>query len=426
MSVSQIERFSSCNRGAVAIVFALLLSVLFLFIGLAIDMSRAMHVRQIVQDGLDAATLAAAKQFQEPGTTEADVELAAEKFFFAGFRDDAPYRATLSNFRARAVRSTGSVSANVDIDLPTTFTKAGGSIASLEMRPRAVSSYTETKLEVVLVLDVTGSMNNPAPDGYIKLETMKRAAKDFTDAMYVGTTKPGFIRLAIVPYAASVNAGSYATAVAGLGTDACVVERPGVEAYTDAAPDGLNRLGRTSALAEPLYSCPGAAVVPLTDLFSAGARAAFKSNIDTLTGAGNTAGHLGAAWGWYVLSNRWSGIFGAQAGSGAGNIRKVIVFLTDGDFNIAYRNGGGSLTDPDRTDPLIAGSSPNQALRLCDNMRAEGVAVYTIGFATSPAIETTLKACSGEENFYDASNSSQLLDAFRAIATKLTSLRLTG
>ncbi|MBX9924854.1 MAG: VWA domain-containing protein [Hyphomicrobiaceae bacterium] len=426
MPASQFKRFRSCDRGAVAIVFALLLSVLLLFVGLAIDLARAMHVRQVVQDGLDAASLAAAKYFQEPGISEDEVEQAAERFFFAGVKNGVPHQAVLKNFKATAVRASGTVTATVDIDLPTTFTKAGGSVGSLEMRPGAKSAYNETKLEVVLVLDVTGSMNLPAPDGYIKLDTLKKAAKDFTDAIYAGTVRPGYIRVAMVPYSASVNAGSYSS-VGGIGTDTCVVERPGFEAYTDAPPDGLNKLGRADITAYPYYSCPGPEVVPLADLFSASARNSFKAKIDGLTGSGATAGHIGAAWGWYLLSNRWSSVWGGQAGVATGsNVRKIVVFLTDGEFNVSYKNGGESLTDVERVDPAVPGSSAYQALRLCDNMKASGLTIYTIGLATAAPTEAMLKTCSGAENFYDANNSSQLLEAFRAIASKLTSLRLTS
>ena len=183
-----------------------------------------------------------------------------------------------------------------------------------------------------------------------------------------------------------------------------------------------------NALTAWYYSCPALPVTPLTDLSTTGNRAAYDVAIDQLQAVGGTGGHIGIAWGWYVLSNRWSALWGANAGSPpSSNVRKIILLMTDGMFNSAYYNGGLLLPGSLVTNPSALGSAPYQALQICKNIKKSGdITIYSVGFATPPEAAELLKSCSGEANFYDASDSNKLVTSFRSIASKLVSLRLTS
>jgi hypothetical protein len=269
----------------------------------------------------------------------------------------------------------------------------------------------------------------------VKLNALKAAAREMVEALFETSPAAGAIRVALVPYSASVNAGAYAAAVSGgASSDGCVVERSGPEAFTNASPSG-NPVGAVAPGSLPFYSCVASPIRPLADLANSSDRASFLSAIDNLAASGGTAGHIGAAWGWYVLSPEWSGVFGTRAGRAwdPQRVIKVVVLMTDGQFNIAYANGGETIPWPNplSSDAAQSGSSGHQGLQICDAMKSAGdpnrsVRVYTVAFQAPVPAETLLKQCGGEENYYDASNASQLADAFRDIVRRLNSLRVTS
>jgi Flp pilus assembly protein TadG len=434
MKRNRVVEFSKSDSGSVAIVFGLMMATLLLFVGLAVDVSRLYYVRSRVQTSLDAASLAAAKLLDDPSKTADDVQTLGEAYFQQNLGGDPLHGAAIKNFKAVADVAKGTVRTTVDVDLPTMFVQAGGgSLGSFTFGPAATSNYKTLRLEIAMVLDVTGSMGDPAADGSIKIDTLKTVAKDFIDSLYSNKPQPGFIRVGLAPYSGALNAGAKAFSLAGFGSDSCVVDRDGGSAYTDDVPTILSRLGRSSTAVQPGYFCPVAQFAALTDLLDATQRTNFKNKIDALSPGGGTAGHIGTAWGWYLLSPKWTGVWGSAAGQPYSNkVKKVVILLTDGMFNTAYGNGGAAL-DYATTgqDPLVPGSSPYQALKLCENIKnaAAGdsaVTIYTIGFATPPEAEATLKACSGASNFYPADSSSALLSAFRDIAKKLTNLRVSS
>ena len=422
----------ACDRGSVAITFGLIMSVLLLFIGLAVDIARLHYVRTQIQASLDAASLAAAKLLDTQTTTASEVQAMAAAYFQANIKNDKLHGATLAHFTATPDFTTGTVKATVDVDLPMYFARAGKSLKSMAFKPTAAATYKTLRLEVAVVLDTTGSMNEPSADGTPKIQALKTVAKDFIDALYSHNPQPGFVRVGLIPYSASINIGSMASGVAGFGSDNCVVDRAGVAAYTDAPPSWAAPISRGSTAMNPYYYCPTVSGLPLQDLRDLTLRASFKSTIDGFSANGGTAGHIGAAWGWYMLSPNWAGTWGTYAARPyADNVQKIIILLTDGMFNTAYNNGGGTLVPPESTDPAIAGSSPNQALNICANIKAaapagQAITIYTIGFTTPPEAEALLKTCGGEANFYSADNSSQLKASFADIVSRLTNLRVAS
>lgn len=424
--------FASCDRGSVAITFGLILGVLLLFIGLAVDIARLNYVRSELQSSLDAASLAAAKLLDTQTATTAEIQAMAAAYFQANIKNDKLHGATVANFTATPDFTTGTVKATVDIDLPMYFAHAGKSIKSTAFKPASSSTYKTLRLEVAMALDITGSMNDPSTDGMPKIQALKAVAKDFIDELYAHNPQPGFVRVGLLPWSASINVGPYASAVAGYGSDNCVVDRQGSAAYTDAPPSWAAPISRGSSSLNPWYSCPSDPPQPLQDLRDTGLRSDFKQAINNIHATGGTAGHIGAAWGWYMLSPNWSNVWGTYAARPyADNVKKILILLTDGMFNTAYNNGGGALVSPESVDPAVAGSSPNQALNICANIKAaapsgQAITIYTIGFTTPPEAEALLKACGGAANFYNADNASQLRASFADILSRLTNLRVAS
>jgi Flp pilus assembly protein TadG len=211
----------------------------------------------------------------------------------------------------------------------------------------------------------------------------------------------------------------------------CVSERIGGNAYNDVAP-AVARVGRVYASTS--NPCPGATVMPLTS-----DRDALRAEINSYTVTGSTAGQIGIAWGWYMVSPNFSSLWPAASqpkAYGSPNLRKIAVLMTDGAFNTPYCNGviaqnagSGSGSSADKINCNATNGNPfDQAREVCEAMKDAGVTVYTVGFGLSGGSEASevLEECaSGSANAFNASNGAELRDAFRSIATAISLLRLT-
>lgn len=420
--VNGINAFKSERAGNVASIFAVALLPIFMATGASIDYGRAMGVKANMQSALDSAVLAGGRDFQMTGDTAAGTT-AANGFFAYRFADGAnPLghpRMTSLEFDTTAYKISATAQANV----PTPFLAIAG-ISTIDLTVKSQSALKiggtaeGQDLEVSLMIDVTGSMMDYTATGNTKLADAKLAAKDLIDALmpdgYAGGQST---RIALVPFSQYVNVGStYYTAVtnsapAGSGST-CVTERTGTEKYTDHAPGSGAWIGKYTVNSNKgtLSCAPTAKIKPLTT-----DKAGLKSSIDALTASGWTAGHLGTAWAWYVLSDKWANIWPAanRPAAPSDQLQKVAVLMTDGDYNTYYRNNTESRL---------------QAQALCTNMKAAGITVYTIAFGAdiSAQSKSDLEDCaSSSQHFHDAADGGALRTAFRTIAISLSQLRLT-
>jgi Flp pilus assembly protein TadG len=210
----------------------------------------------------------------------------------------------------------------------------------------------------------------------------------------------------------------------------CVTERT-TDAYND-NPPSTTALGRNypSAATNP---CLGATIVPLsTD------KTALKSLVDGYAATGSTAGHIGIAWAWYMLSPNFGTLWSsdAQPGSYASTtLLKFAVIMTDGAFNTPYCKGviaqdatTGS-DDPKYHNSCNApgGSSIAQAKLLCAAMKTKGIIIYTVGFdvgSDASAIDVLTSCASDSAHAYFPATGSDLKDAFHDIAQQITNLRV--
>lgn len=156
--------------------------------------------------------------------------------------------------------------------------------------------------------------------------------------------------------------------------------------------------------------------------------------IDSLEAYGSTAGALGTAMAWYTISPSWSGVFSGSSApapyselaphpvTGLVKLKKAVVLMTDGVYN-TYRG----WKDADQQ------TNSDYATDVCDNMKAAGIEVYTVGFALDELTaaeriiaEATLEDCATAATYYyDADTVAELNEAFQSIGSKLSALRLT-
>ena len=421
------EKFRASTKGSVSILFGVMSISLMLLMGLAIDTARFYDLSNRVQASLDAASLAGAKLLIDETLTDADIKARAQAYFDSAIANTGVKIAQILPLDVDVDRVNSTVESRGVIKVTSLFGRLADlpSLNTINRTSKVANSVK--RIELSMVLDITGSM---APAG--KIDALKVAAKDMIDSLYSSNPEAGIVKAALVPYAASVNAGAYVGSVTPTPNpgDTCVIERDVTAVFTGAGAygeDQVDTFNDDDFTANNHYSCPTSPIIPLSDLAKKSDRNDFKSEIDSLTAGGWTAGHIGTAWGWYTLSPEWSGIWPAASKPKpyGPDVIKAVVIMTDGEFNTSYRNGAQNAAcgSPGAWN---ADSGCSQALQICQNMKAAGVKVYSVSFQTPPDAEAMLQECAGPGNFYNADNSAQLISAFRDIVNKLTSLRVTS
>jgi Flp pilus assembly protein TadG len=409
------DGFRGDDRGGVAIIFALLCSALFGAIALTIDMARAQNTSAKLMAALDAAALAGAKALDR-GATDSAVRIEAESYFRNHLASLRVTDVTWSGFQTLVNRQATTVETRVSAQMATAF---GGIIGThtVDLNRATTVSYKARDVELALALDITGSMADAG-----KLTDLKVAAKEVVDALLEDAPSETSARIALMPWSAAVNAGSVAALVsAGASTDGCVLERRGADAATDAYPSGSALLPAAPSVPYGYYSCPPN---PVTPLMGRSRQSDLKADIDSYIPFGGTAGHIGAAWGWYALSPEWSSIwpFGSRpAPYNPADTIKSVLLMTDGRFNLSYLSGSGS----DIT--TMTEESYAQFQALCTAMKVKRIVVYTVGFGLSDtrAIDELRACASSDSHFFAALTGNELRVAFKQITTQLKGMRLT-
>jgi Flp pilus assembly protein TadG len=431
------SEFARDCRGSAAILFGFSCVILFGLIGLAVDTSRYYNYTSHMQQALDAAALAGAKLLPDEQLSDGDINaLVAANFIetmkHSGIKADAVVAPII-----KIDRSKNEVEVRGRAKLPAMLSTILIPNDDVEIDRVSKVVFDMKKIEMSMVLDITGSMNSNN-----KLADLKTAAKDVIDELYNGSLSENGVRIALAPYSASVNAGQYApqvtnvpvtttcawvffqwkcTDTAGVDQDTCVIERTGSNASTDAGPYGVDRLPNVPSLPYGNYVCPQATVLGLQGKSQ---KDTVKNTVDSYMASGATAGHIGTAWGWYLLSPEWSGVLGASAPADYSetDVEKSMIIMTDGEFNTSYMSGGST---PYATQ---ADESYGQFQSLCTNIKAKGIKVFTVGFdLASPRALGELQNCaSSAENFFDAKTGAQLKQAFKDIAKKLNTLRVAS
>ena len=92
---------------------------------------------------------------------------------------------------------------------------------------------------------------------------------------------------------------------------------------------------------------------------------------------------------------------------------KVMVLMTDGQFNQAYQYG--------------IGNSNTQARNLCAAAKQDGIIIYSVAFRAPWSARNLLRQCAttSQNHYFETSTGGALRDAFEAIAIEIRNLRLS-
>ncbi|MCB1734592.1 MAG: hypothetical protein H6981_08660 [Gammaproteobacteria bacterium] len=458
--------FRSRHRGSVAVMAMLAAIPLVLAIGGAIDFGRAAIVKARLQTALDAAGLAV-------GSTDPyrpDLMDVLSRYFYANYTPDKLGNVTGLNMRI----DENVIALSASADVQTVFLDIVGT-HSMSVGVSAEIVRETTGLEVVMVLDNTGSMGSGG-----KLDALKGAASSLVNILFGDSTAPDLLKVGLVPFAGAVNVGTDfdvdqlnpfdAFVKAGQRTDwgrgawgGCVEARayPNDTLDTGVAlggkwdtflwPDSCYSSGEAGCLdtthininnwwyrsdgsyhddlsfpwtSGPNRECPR----PLTPLTNQ--KVTLLNEIDAMTATGYTHIGLGAVWGWRVVSPDAPFTEGVPYDNEAW--RKAVIILTDGDntTNNSVYTGYGYPSEG-RLAGTTGGWASKQQLdqrlsETCENMKAVGIQVYTITFNLgSETTKTLFRQCaSSPEQYFDSPDNLSLQGAFRAIANQLSNLRV--
>jgi Flp pilus assembly protein TadG len=217
-------------------------------------------------------------------------------------------------------------------------------------------------------------------------------------------------------------------------TSTCVWERDGPFRFTDHHPDvggylahrqawfvedddhsngGYWEVGHPSRPNDGKYDgdeCRNIEPVELTNN-----RSTLSTYISSLTAGGWTAGHLGIAWTWYLVSEDWNTIFTGDAAPldyTEPDSAKIVILMTDGAFNTEIFPGQGS--------------SDSQARNVCDNIKLRDVKVYSVALNAPDSGKEVLEYCAtGPGYYFEPENGAELKDAYRQIAVSISDLRIS-
>ena len=454
--------------GVVAVMFGMMVPVIVGGVGLSVDMAQSYLVKSRLSSALDAAALAAAASGSDDET-------------FIQEKVDAFMEA---NYPEGRIGSKVDVTASLDGDEITVTASARLDTAFMNIfgyKNVTVDATTTVQrevrgLEVVMVLDNTGSMTTNNNIG-----TLKTATENFITILFDSVDDPEYVRVGLVPYASSVNVGPYAL---GLDYDddvygdafvvppvedvyaayyngfnpytgnyygideedleydtsrrgqwhGCVLAEDGLDTEDHEGPWEMYRhdfngdnyyLYRNSyngtlgdlynAYYTPNIYCPDQSIVPLT------------SNEDFLIDAANnmnasgaTLGNFGMAWGYRVISPEEPFTEGASYDDNQWD--KVVLIMTDGvntmsNVYSAYGRSNEHNIDADDLDERFT--------ETCNNMKADNILIYAVTFDSGVDDDTKdlFRDCATTpSNYHDAPTQEDLEDVFEQIARELSNL----
>lgn len=201
-----LARLARDKRGNVLAIVGAALVPLTIMIGSGIDLSRAYMAKSKMQSACDAASLAARRVLVND-TLSTAVETTGKEFF--GFNFPQGLYGTANFTPAVTKPSAGVIRVAADTTIPTVVMKLFG-FGSLPVAVSCEASLNFVNTDIVLVLDVTGSMAQQI-DGVDKIDALEEAVLALYDELTPIQTQlksQGLrLRYGIVPYSSTVNVG---------------------------------------------------------------------------------------------------------------------------------------------------------------------------------------------------------------------------
>jgi Flp pilus assembly protein TadG len=179
----------------IAVLAALMMVVVMLAAGVAVDFARGSLQRQALNAAIDAAALAVAASSL---TDTEQLEQLAKDYIDANF---SSFGFTSSDLSLSVEITENKVAITASQQMPTTLMKIA-QIDTMDLQSYTEVTRTTGKTEIVLVLDNTGSMEDDD-----KIGALKEAATELVDTLFGDDTESTTLKIGVVPFATAVNVG---------------------------------------------------------------------------------------------------------------------------------------------------------------------------------------------------------------------------
>ncbi len=192
------RRFAQDERGAIAVFLAAGLIVLVGVVGLGVDTIRGYLVQSRLSAALDAAGLAGGRVMFSP-TRDDDIRMYFAANFPPGFMGATVTGPIISTDPGNSVLT---LSASADVD--TSFMRVLG-FETMTVASSSQITRQTNYLEVMLAIDVSGSMGSSVSGGGSRIAAARTAAKSLTSILYAAEATPGSLHIGLVPWNGKVN-----------------------------------------------------------------------------------------------------------------------------------------------------------------------------------------------------------------------------
>jgi Flp pilus assembly protein TadG len=207
-----VKRLLACERGGVAPMVGICAIMLVGAVGVAVDIGRAQVAQSKLQASLDAAGLAAGAMVGQ-SLDKSVLEPEARKYLDANFAGETIDATICDNcFELDLSQDDTVVTLEATATLPTTFMQIFGK-HNIQVAARSEITREMTGLEVAIVLDVTGSMDDEvggtgAGSDKKKIEALRTAGNDLVNILFGSNDEVDDLWVGVVPFSQSVNIGS--------------------------------------------------------------------------------------------------------------------------------------------------------------------------------------------------------------------------
>jgi Flp pilus assembly protein TadG len=178
-------------------------------LGSGIDAARMYVVKSQLQAGVDAAALAGARAFAVTDDSAKSRTKQVEAYFYGNFPNSPPYMGVTNLKLTPAFATVNGINlttVTAEAVVPMSFMGVFG-VSGQKMTAVAKAELQPRPLEVMVVLDDTGSMRANLSAGRTRETALKEAAKDFVDILHQGATSRRDLALGFIGYDVTVNVG---------------------------------------------------------------------------------------------------------------------------------------------------------------------------------------------------------------------------
>lgn len=478
-----VRRFSRNQAGNTLALMAAAIIPIAGMIGSGLDMARIYMAEARMQTACDAAALAARRAMDGNIFTE-DVQAEGERFFDFNFPASTMDAANLTLDVNHSTADASTIEVRASADIPTTIMSLFGR-DSVPITVSCDADQDQGHTDIMLVLDVTGSMNDaPSVGGEPKITRLRAAATSLYRALDMGGDSR--TRYGIMPYSMTVNVGrslrdsdilrtthyhkrlrrnrwefrgvhiddtgweggtdSQDIAVWRSSDAACIEERSDigtnslpVSVDTTVTQDDIDSIASNTSdtdrqwgrydpgeqMGEGYSFCPS----PGSRLQTFSSASRFDTAIDDATDriAGYTYHDIGLVWGARFLSQ--SGMFSVDNMPTHNGVPVAmhIVFLTDGILNTDSRaySAYGVNRRASRIDGWGSLEERHQARfqSACNTAKTMGMTIWVIALDVTEIDD--IRPCATSDGHFFVSDGSDLEEVFSQIGQGIGRLRLT-